>query len=388
LTGQEREYIIYCIEQVEQHCEGKMNQITRNTHQLLHMQIKDAMIKEYCSGNIPENTPCPSMRELVKKFNTSMVTIDKAFKELKKDNIVYSVPQVGTFWGKPKKLTRYNTIGIRFNLASLSYLTPDTYFFNMLRGIEHVLEQHNLNTKLLRYETLDSIDSIRNVNCDGVICTGTYLPVLAAVETFRKLRIPYILLDRPNNDETLNYIEKDSAGNIAGLVDYLAAMGHRKICAIGIKSDLWIEQKLYIGFEEGMKRHGFDSSNSLLLLNDVSTAELQENNASDIIMRHTALIILTPVKNHILEILEYCESRNIKIPEGCSVITLATDTITKGNLTVTSHQITPYEMGIKAAEAITELMNNTSESSPLHIEFPVQIKAGNTTKHPGHIYEQ
>lgn len=355
-----------------------MKHVSRKNHQLLHMQIKDELLKEYSASGISENTPFPSERELVKKFNTSKVTIEKVFKELKKDNIIHSIPNVGSFWGKKKNITRYKTVGVRFNVASLAYIRPDTYFFYMLQGIEEVFAKYNLHTKLLRYESLNDIDIIRELNCDAVICTGTYLPVLTAVESFRKLNIPYILLDRPNDDESLNYLERDSAKNIEGLVDYLVEKGHRKISCVGLESKLWIDKKLYIGFENGMRKHKLDCSYSVLQLSEFDNENFGDS-LKNIIEAHTALIILTPLKDKIKAVLEYCDANSIKIPADCSVVSLAGENMTIGNRTVNNHMIAPYEMGVKAAEGIADLLNNTVET-PLHIKFPLKIVEGNTVK--------
>jgi len=356
-----------------------MKNISRENHQLLHMQIKDAILKEYASSGIPENTLFPSVRELVREFKTSIVTIEKTVKELKKEGIIYSVPNVGTFWGRKKIITRYRTVGVRFNVASLAYIMPDTYFFHMLQGIEEVFAKYNLHTKLLRYDSLDYTDNIRELNCDAVICTGTYLPVMTAVDNFRKLNIPYLLLDRPCGDDELNYLERDSAKNIEEIVDYLVGKGHRKICCAGLDPKFWIYKKLYIGFENGMRKHNLDFSRSMLELPDFSGENLAKGNLKDILKKHTALIILSPLKNDVKAILEYCDSNNIKVPASCSVVSLSADSMVIGDRIVTSSVITPYEMGIEAAEGIVALLNNTV-ASPFHIEFPLRIIEGNTIK--------
>lgn len=352
-----------------------VNQVSRDALQLLHMQIKDALLEEYYSGNIPENTPCPSVRKLVRKFNTSIVTIDKVFKELKKDNAIYSVPGLGTFWGKKKNITRNNTVGICFNVAGAVSKLNSPYYFSMLEGIEEVFAKHDFNIKLLRPNNFDTVNKIREAHCDAFICTGTRDSILPTVDNFRKLNIPYLLLDRPNNDESLNYLERDSSRNIQELVDYLVTMGHRKICCVGQAPNLWIDKKLYIGFETGMKKHNLDFSSSMLQVSDYHYETLAKNKLSGMIKKHSALIILTPVKDAVNTVLKYCEDSNIKMPSDTSVVTLSA----KEMKSVTCHLITPYEIGIEAAKGITGLLNN-SIISPLHLEFPLKISEGNTVQ--------
>jgi DNA-binding LacI/PurR family transcriptional regulator len=356
-----------------------MKVVSRKNHQLLHRQIKDAILKEYSDCEVRESMPFPSVRELVRKFDTSIVTIGKTLKELKKDGIIYSVPDVGTFWGKQRHTTRYWTVGVRFAVASLAYITPDTYYFHMLQGIESVFEKCNFHTKLLRYESVDSIDRLRELHCDAIICTGTHPPVLTAVENFRRLNLPYLLLDRPNADETLNYLERDSADNLEELVAYLASLGHRKICCVGLEPKLWIDEKLYRGFESGMRKQQLDIAGSMLKLPDFSRESIAGSGLKEIMRKHSAMIILNPLKDVVGAILEYCQSNRIKIPEDCSLVSLAASGDMKiGDKTVTCHLITPYEMGKAAADGIMKLLNNAVDT-PFHIKFPLNIIKGDTT---------
>jgi len=349
------------------------------------MQIKDTLIKEYYSSNIPENTPCPSMRELIKKFNTSMATIDKVFKELKKDNIIYSVPGLGSFWGKKRYLIRYKTIGICFAVEGIVSKINSPYFFSMLEGIEEVFSKYGLNIKLLRFENIETIDSIRETHCDAFICAGSHKNILPIVDNFKKLHIPYLLLDRPDNSESLNYLERDSAENIQSMVDYLAANGHREICCIGRANDLWIDKKLYLGFEAGMEKHHLSVRNTMLQLPfgpsfDLTYETLEKIKLAETLRKHTALIILTPRKPSIDIILKYCENNNIRIPDDCSLISLAyADQMVIRDKSLICHVITPFEMGFKAADGITGLLNNTI-TPPLHIRFPLRIVEGNTVR--------
>ena len=355
------------------------NQILRKTHQLLHMQLKNAILKEYYTADLSENTPCPSVRELARKFSTSKVTIDKALKELKKDNLIYSVPGLGTFWGEKKNIVQTRTVGICLNATGSINRINSPYFFSMLEGIEKVFSENDFNIKLLRPSNLNTIESIREAHCDAFMCTGTQHSILPVIDNFKKLYIPYLILDRPNEDETLNYLERDSARNVQELVDYVFSKGHRKISAVGLEPALWVYKKFFIGFEAGMKKHNLDFSHSELELADYNYDSVERGNLKDIIRQHTALIILSPRRAVAETILEYCNRNDIKIPLDCSVVRLASDDQKIGDKAVTSHIITSYEMGAKAAEGIVTLLNNTAKT-PLHITFPLKIVEGNTIK--------
>ncbi|MDD5599109.1 MAG: substrate-binding domain-containing protein, partial [Victivallaceae bacterium] len=188
-------------------------------------------------------------------------------------------------------------------------------------------------------------------------------------------------LDRPDNSESLNYLERDSAENVQGMVDYLVANGHREICCIVYETDLWIDRKLYLGFEAGMKKYHLNSKNAVLQVPfDFTYETLEKIKLGKTLLKHTALIILTSRVPSINIVLKYCKNNAIRIPEDCSVISLAyTDEMIINNKSITCHVITPFEMGVKAADGITGLLNNTT-TAPLHIRFPLNMFDGNTIK--------
>jgi len=63
----------------------------------MYEQIEKAIKTEIIEGKLKENDMLPSVRKLAKELNTSTITIKRAYLELEKAKITYSVSGVGTF---------------------------------------------------------------------------------------------------------------------------------------------------------------------------------------------------------------------------------------------------------------------------------------------------
>ena len=75
-----------------------MNIILDYTSELpMYEQIEKAIKNEIIEGKLKENDILPSVRKLAKELNTSTITIKRAYLELEKAKITYSVSGIGTF---------------------------------------------------------------------------------------------------------------------------------------------------------------------------------------------------------------------------------------------------------------------------------------------------
>ena len=62
-------------------------------YEQIYTQIKNQII----SGDLTEDVPLPSIRNLAKDLRISVITTKRAYDELEKDGFVYTVPAKGCF---------------------------------------------------------------------------------------------------------------------------------------------------------------------------------------------------------------------------------------------------------------------------------------------------
>ncbi|WP_461205320.1 GntR family transcriptional regulator [Clostridium sp. DL1XJH146] len=67
----------------------------------MYEQIKVILKENILSGKLKYNDPLPSVRNLAKELNVSNITTKRAYSELEKENLIYSVSGRGTFVNNP-----------------------------------------------------------------------------------------------------------------------------------------------------------------------------------------------------------------------------------------------------------------------------------------------
>jgi len=71
--------------------------ISYDSDKPMYEQIKDSIIKSILNGELKSNEALPSVRQLAKDLNVSMITTKRAYFELELAGFVYTVSGKGTF---------------------------------------------------------------------------------------------------------------------------------------------------------------------------------------------------------------------------------------------------------------------------------------------------
>ena len=67
----------------------------------IYEQIGQQLKEEIIAGNLKEGEPLPSIRSLASDLKISVITTKRAYEELEKEGMIYSVPGKGFFVDNP-----------------------------------------------------------------------------------------------------------------------------------------------------------------------------------------------------------------------------------------------------------------------------------------------
>lgn len=84
----------------------------------IYEQIHDKIIGLIVSGTLSENDQLPSVRALAKDTGVNPNTVAKAYQELERTGIIYSVPGRGSFIAKPDKSVFQSAVLSEFDKAA------------------------------------------------------------------------------------------------------------------------------------------------------------------------------------------------------------------------------------------------------------------------------
>ncbi len=87
----------------------------------IYEQIERQLKQEILEGNIKSGEALPSIRSLAADLKISVITTKRAYEELEKDGMIYSVPGKGFFVDNPdiQYLAEKRTLNIETELSSL-----------------------------------------------------------------------------------------------------------------------------------------------------------------------------------------------------------------------------------------------------------------------------
>lgn len=72
------------------------NQSGKPIYEQIYFQLKNQII----SGQLPEDSPLPSIRNLAKDMRISVITTKRAYEELENEGFIYTLPGKGSFVAK------------------------------------------------------------------------------------------------------------------------------------------------------------------------------------------------------------------------------------------------------------------------------------------------
>jgi DNA-binding LacI/PurR family transcriptional regulator len=169
---------------------------------LLYIQIKEQLIEEI--KFLQPNDRLLARTELVKKYQVTRTTIDRAISELIGEGYLYSRDGSGTyvFANEARPIMPDNT----YNVVGWGVIVPDIscdIYPSILRGVEDVADQHNINVVICNSDNLSEkqtnyVNKLIDADVKGLIIVPA-LKGKADLLSFQRLQeknIPFIFCNR------------------------------------------------------------------------------------------------------------------------------------------------------------------------------------------------
>lgn len=100
----------------------------------IYLQLKNKIIKLSVLGVLSDNEPLPSVRSLAREIGVNPNTVQKAYQELERENIIYSIVGNGSFVSprntivREIKLKAKDDLKESIRIAKKNLLTKDDVF--------------------------------------------------------------------------------------------------------------------------------------------------------------------------------------------------------------------------------------------------------------------
>ncbi|NQT61087.1 MAG: substrate-binding domain-containing protein [Bacteroidetes bacterium] len=200
--------------------------VNRNLTAAPYEQIKKQLREHILDGKLAEESPLPSVREIVLSTGVSLATAQRALNELKTEGLIYVKPGRGTFVAK-RNSGSIKKIHIFLPSSRLSF------FMEILAGIHEALENleietilHSLDTDKLVWDwkTIEALEAIQSEPA-GVIFIEEATGAVRDICSKTAQRIPFVTVEwkLENAGAVLNDYHQSTYNAISYLVSERAA---------------------------------------------------------------------------------------------------------------------------------------------------------------------
>ena len=262
-------------------------------------------------------------------------------------------------------------------------LGVEPFFMRFIAGLERELSGQR--TALLLQVVEDhraAIDAMRlcwaERRIDGIVVTDlwtedTRIPVL------EELQMPAVLVGRPRTDTRLAAVWTDDTAAVESSVDYLVALGHRRIARVAGLPTLDHTQVRIAAFREAMLRHGL--SETQVVETDYTWEEGARVTRALLSRRERPTAIVFDNDVMAVAALNVAQEMGIAVPDELSIV--AGDdsqlcVLVRPALTALSWDIQAY--GVHTARVLLDLIDGRSPSS--HQESPARLVVRASTAPP------
>ncbi|RED61730.1 LacI family DNA-binding transcriptional regulator [Cohnella lupini] len=243
------------------------------------------------------------------------------------------------------------------------------FYTTLARGAEDAAKKHGYrllfgNSDENVEKEKDYVDTILATRADGVLVAPAGDPSLPHLETLRKHRVPFVLLDREVPGMDSDVVLGDSKEGARKLVDHLSAQGHRRIALINGSPYISSARLRLEGYKEALKLNDLVYDENYVL----ETAFEPRSDLSEIeswLDRMKPLPSAIVAGNNVLavEVIRTLHGRGIQVPQQMSLVCfddLGPYSEIDPFLTVIAQQA--YQFGYLGMQMLVERIQQRGES--------------------------
>lgn len=246
------------------------------------------------------------------------------------------------------------------------FCIPDIYnpyYFDMMREVNHVLEQHGYYMILVHTghdpkREMELVDSLKERFVDGMIILSFHFDK-KLVDKIRSTGIPVVLTNRYDDcsdEENFDcaYVDYRKAAYIAA--KYLLERGHKKVgLLVGDTKEQMGYERLE-GYQKALEEHGIPFDERRIICSDFTKENGYRKFLEYLDQQGLAMTGLVAC-NDLMGIgcIQACRERGIRVPEDLSIVTLDnTDYCSCTYPELTSVDMRQKQVGQNAAELLME----------------------------------
>lgn len=208
-------------------------------------------------SDLPAGGRFPSIRNVMREFNVSQITVDKAMELLVQDGLIVKRPKQGIFTARCDKTKAHAP---RHTLAVAVPSYPSSVYERYLEELSSQVQRIGEVADVIRYDWRDRIiQSLPKKNINALILVPTSSRLTPAdFFGLSQFKIPIVLISRMIRDVAIDCVEPDNVMGGELAAKHLISLGHRNLAILqaepaGVSSESRID-----GFTRKAKQMGVE----------------------------------------------------------------------------------------------------------------------------------
>lgn len=351
----------------------------------LQHQFKEAIKDAIAERTLQEGQKIPSERELAEKYNLSRITVSASLGKLVNEGILVRKRGRGTHVSSDSALLRKNLSvgkkGRTTKTVGLILLGADTiatpYFSKLLRPMHKYCEQSRLCLQFFSpqqstHQHQALFEAIKRKELDGILVLDEiqeqYLTEL------KESNIPMVLVNLQTENDAFHSVRADLVQGLTAIIEYLTSLGHTRIAYITgslPNVELYHSDGKTDVFRQILQKHNLPFEQELVKQSNYSEEEGHDLTLELLGLSTPPTAIVCADDFLALGALNAVNAAGKKVPDYVSIIGMG-DYLHRDFLSTV--RVPFEEIGLKAMETLTKLMNNEEITKDILLRADLLIR--------------
>jgi len=360
--------------------------IEKEKSEPLYKQIKKDILYQIENNELKKGEKIPSMVELSKHFEVSLITIKQAISELVNEGYLETRGSKGTYV-KDKRKERSKEVGIIFPA-----LAVNPFFNEIYSSIENILKVNDFsfyvyNTDYNIEREIRYLKELKEKKVGGIIfcpCySGSDSPSVYLLSEFLEREIPVIFLDIKIEGIKIDYVRSDNFRGGYEATKYLIELGHKRIGFI-LSREVNTTSDRIKGYRKALEEYGMKYDDLLIKKFNVrgNYEEIGYSGTLELMnLKNPPTAIITSTDTIAIGIYKACHELRLKIPDDVSVIGYDNLSLSQYLIpALTTVDQRKYELGVETAKLLLRRVNGDKEPYKDVILKPILLKRESCSK--------
>lgn len=336
--------------------------------------------------------------DIAKKLNITAATVSRALNnnpKISEATRALVLKTAAKMNYEQNKLALALKSGKSFNVGVIVPRIDSNFFASVIRGIEEELHPEGYHVIICQTHDqksleLANINSLLNAQVDGVLMSisnandatkpnnpkeAIAIEENSIFDNLIKKNVPLIFFDRKKDIKGVSSIVIDDFKGAYDATQHLIDQGKKRIAHLSNNRDIEIFKNRYLGYKQALIDNGIAFDDNLVIECFSKVADGRKVTQKLLDMKEPPDAIFSVSDFSALGAIQEILEQDLKIPEDISVVGFSNEPFTKFmELSITSVDQSPTEMGRIAAKVFLEEVNNDSKiKSEKHVVLSPEL---------------